>query len=204
MRSIAGGARSNKRQKLDYRSVRGVFVGYAPQQKAWKVLDCSSGKILVSCHVSFDESFFPAAEELRRQEFRALSSKLDVDFNYYSRSATSEDDFLFYSMMPTAEKPKLGEIDLLEDFGCSFNMSEVNMAEVGPVLRDYDSIVCSVVEGISPQVLTKQAPARNPVLHVVRNQQEAAALVALDNIEAKTNIRKMVATGILSDPKTYN
>ncbi|KAF4147553.1 Integrase core domain [Phytophthora infestans] len=32
--STKASARFNKRQKLDYRSVRGIFVGYAPQQKA--------------------------------------------------------------------------------------------------------------------------------------------------------------------------
>ncbi|OWY91286.1 DNA binding protein [Phytophthora megakarya] len=108
--------RSIKWQKLDYRSTRGIFVGYALQQKAWKVLDCSTGKIVVSCHVSFDETFSPAAEELRRQEFRRLSSHLDLDFDYYTRSVTSETDFLFYSQMLAEEKPSSSNIAQLEEF----------------------------------------------------------------------------------------
>lgn len=129
--------RTAKRHKLDYRAVRGIFVGYAPHQKAWKILDCVSGTVVASCHVSFDESFSPAAEELRRQEFRLLSRHLALDFNYYARSATSELDLLFYSQLDHAEKPTVDEVALLEDFVSSFDLSEVNFAHVLPLLHEY-------------------------------------------------------------------
>ncbi|KAE9332538.1 Retrovirus-related Pol polyprotein from transposon TNT 1-94 [Phytophthora rubi] len=201
-----GGAatRTAKRQKLDYRAVRGIFVGYASHQKAWKILDCASGTVVTSCHVSFDESFSPAAEELRRQEFRLLSSHLALDFNYYARSATSEADLLFYSHLDPAEKSSADDVALLEDFVNSFDMSEVNFADVRPFLREYDPVACAVIDGIAPQVSTKRPPARNPVLNVVRKQQEAATLVALENVHAKSDMCLVSALGIAADPQTYD
>ena len=50
-RSTGGG---NKRQKRDYRAVRGIFVGYAAQQLDWRVLDCETATIVPSVDVTFD------------------------------------------------------------------------------------------------------------------------------------------------------
>ncbi|KAH9149914.1 hypothetical protein AeRB84_007156 [Aphanomyces euteiches] len=43
-----------KRQKLDYKAIRGSFLGYAEDRHAYKVMDCTTGKLVVSIHVTFD------------------------------------------------------------------------------------------------------------------------------------------------------
>ena len=45
--------------KLQPRSIRCVFIGYAPHYKAYKCLDPLTGRIYVSCHVIFHEHIFP-------------------------------------------------------------------------------------------------------------------------------------------------
>ena len=44
-----------KRRKLEPVSERGVFVGYEPDSKAYRILRESDGKILISRDVIFDE-----------------------------------------------------------------------------------------------------------------------------------------------------
>jgi hypothetical protein len=83
-----------KRKKLDVRSIRGIFIGYATHQKGWKILDCSTGTILTTCHVTFDETGSPASEELKRQELTKLAKFIQLDFDYYSSTATADVDFL--------------------------------------------------------------------------------------------------------------
>ncbi|OWZ05474.1 Retrovirus-related Pol Polyprotein from transposon TNT 1-94 [Phytophthora megakarya] len=110
----AQGRAGAKRQKLDAKAVQVVFVGYAANQKGWKILDCNQGAIIPPIHVTFDESCSAAACDLKRQEFRKLASRDAMDFEYYSRTATSEVDLLFYSQHPTEEKPFTNDIVLLE------------------------------------------------------------------------------------------
>lgn len=78
----ASGHRNTKGQKLDYNSVRGIYLMWAESQKGWKMLDCVSSAIVTSCHDTFDEMFSAAAEELRRQKFRQQSSRITMDFVY--------------------------------------------------------------------------------------------------------------------------
>lgn len=45
--------------KLDDRSIRCVFLGYAPTQSAYLCLDDNTGRLYVSRHVIFDDNSFP-------------------------------------------------------------------------------------------------------------------------------------------------
>ncbi|KAL5537784.1 hypothetical protein UlMin_045380 [Ulmus minor] len=45
--------------KLQFRSVKCLFVGYSPQHKGYMCLDYTSGRVYVTRHVIFDENNFP-------------------------------------------------------------------------------------------------------------------------------------------------
>ncbi|WVZ51377.1 hypothetical protein U9M48_002529 [Paspalum notatum var. saurae] len=45
--------------KLQFRSLQCVFLGYSPIHKRFKCLNPSSGRVYISCDVTFDESVFP-------------------------------------------------------------------------------------------------------------------------------------------------
>ena len=49
--------------KLSPRSVLCVFLGYSAHDKGYCCLDLSTNKVIISCHVIFDESSFPSAEQ---------------------------------------------------------------------------------------------------------------------------------------------
>ncbi|KAF0738605.1 hypothetical protein Ae201684_005533 [Aphanomyces euteiches] len=84
-----------KRQKLDYKAIRGIFLGYAEDRHAYKVMDCTTGKLVVSIHVTFDELDSVASQELKRNELRKLGQIYELTFDYYSRQASQDIDFLF-------------------------------------------------------------------------------------------------------------
>ena len=48
---------SVRSSKLSPRSIRGVMVGYAPTEHAYRVVDLDSGTVVVSNNVKFDEYF---------------------------------------------------------------------------------------------------------------------------------------------------
>ncbi|KAL3630661.1 hypothetical protein CASFOL_023645 [Castilleja foliolosa] len=50
--------RPYNKHKLEFRSIAGVFLGYDTQYKGYKVL-LSSGKVIVTRHIVFDEDIFP-------------------------------------------------------------------------------------------------------------------------------------------------
>jgi hypothetical protein len=45
--------------KLSPRSTTCAFLGYPLEHKGYKCLDLSTHKVIISCHVLFDESSFP-------------------------------------------------------------------------------------------------------------------------------------------------
>jgi hypothetical protein len=51
--------RPYNRHKLDYRSAECIFLGYSPSHRGYKCLHLPSGRVYISRHVIFDESFFP-------------------------------------------------------------------------------------------------------------------------------------------------
>lgn len=55
---------STSSHKLSPRSVPCVFVGYPSSQKGYRCLDPSTGRVIVSRHVVFDESCFPYGPNL--------------------------------------------------------------------------------------------------------------------------------------------
>jgi hypothetical protein len=48
--------------KLAPRSTVCVFLGYPTEHKGYRCLDLATNRIIISCHVTFDESSFPFAE----------------------------------------------------------------------------------------------------------------------------------------------
>lgn len=73
--------------KLSPRSTLCVFLGYSPDHKGYRCLDLSSNRIIISRHVTFDESSFPFAE---------------------SNSNTPSSDFDFLSEFDAAPLPPVG------------------------------------------------------------------------------------------------
>jgi hypothetical protein len=53
--------RSYNSHKLQYRSIRCVFLGYSNMHKGFKCLDISTGRLYISQDVVFDEKTFPFA-----------------------------------------------------------------------------------------------------------------------------------------------
>jgi hypothetical protein len=47
--------------KLSPRSTRCLFLGYSPGHKGYRCLKLTSHRIIISCHVVFDEDVFPLA-----------------------------------------------------------------------------------------------------------------------------------------------
>jgi len=201
------GASKTKRQKLDFRSVRGIFVGYAPQQRGWRVLDCTSGKILTSIHVTFDETGSAAADELKRGELTKLAAHQQFDFDYFTRSAVTPSELLFYEDSSTKVVNSPTELSLLEDFVNEFDLQSVHLATIESALTCYAPRAYSVIHErvqrtpieSGPQVLT----SRDPVLRLTRAQLEAEALVAVENIDHKQSLDRGVAEAFRQEPSSY-
>uniref|UniRef100_A0AAV1THK1 Retroviral polymerase SH3-like domain-containing protein n=1 Tax=Peronospora matthiolae TaxID=2874970 RepID=A0AAV1THK1_9STRA len=47
-----------KRLKWDPKAREGMFMGYEEASKAYRVYDIESGKVVISCDITFDESTF--------------------------------------------------------------------------------------------------------------------------------------------------
>lgn len=163
---------SKKRQKLDARAVRGIFVGYPGNQKGWHVLECDANTIITSIHVTFDESDSDAASEIKRLEFAKLAACTLTTFDHYSRTATRTVDFLFYGQLPAEDKPPANDVVLLDDFISSFDMSTLNLAVAMTVVNAYAPAAAPWIgKLISPQVLTSYQ--YNPILGATQAQKQA-------------------------------
>ncbi|KAH9095669.1 hypothetical protein Ae201684P_015468 [Aphanomyces euteiches] len=127
--STDAGRANTKRQKLDYKAVRGIFLGYAEDRHAYKVLDCTTGQLLVSIHVTFDELDSVASQELKRKELLKLAQIHDLTFDFYSRQASQDVDFLFNGET-TKDTLDDEEINALESFVQQFSIPENDMGEI--------------------------------------------------------------------------
>lgn len=74
--------------KLEPRSRQCVFLGYSPNNKGYRSLDPSSGRVFISRHVIFDELSFP---------FATIQSP-------GSTNGTSYDDMVFIPVVRTEER----------------------------------------------------------------------------------------------------
>ncbi|GAA0171484.1 hypothetical protein LIER_25504 [Lithospermum erythrorhizon] len=58
--------------KLDHKAMPGVFIGYPQSQKAYKIYDLSTSKVVVSRDVSFYEHIFPFSPSFSSATLRLL------------------------------------------------------------------------------------------------------------------------------------
>ncbi|KAH9119485.1 hypothetical protein LEN26_011626 [Aphanomyces euteiches] len=127
--STDAGRAKTKRQKLNYKAVRGIFLGYAEDRHAYKVLDCTTGQLFVSIHVTFDELDSVASQELKRKELLKLAQIHDLTFDFYSRQASQDVDFLFNGET-TKDTLNDEEINALESFVQQFSIPENDLGEI--------------------------------------------------------------------------
>ncbi|KAH9141879.1 hypothetical protein AeRB84_013996, partial [Aphanomyces euteiches] len=184
----AGNSRK-KRQKLDVRAIRGIFVGYAETKHAYKVL----GKLLVSLHVTFDESDSPAAKELRSADLKQLARIHSLDFNYYTRQATTEADRMFHSDV-VQDLLDDRELSVLQDFVTEFNPES-------PELSSYEDIA-----SYAPDIALANAVvlSHTNAIRVSQLQHKSELLVAKENLEHKTACSKLaIPASTVPVPRSY-
>ncbi|KAH9119104.1 hypothetical protein LEN26_011792 [Aphanomyces euteiches] len=116
---IPGG--KTKRQKLDNKAVRGIFLGYAEDRHVYKVLDCTTRQPLVSIHATFDELDSIASQEPKRKELLKLAQVHDLTLDFYSRQASQEVDSLFNGET-TENTSDDKEISALDNFVQQFSI----------------------------------------------------------------------------------
>lgn len=73
------------RTKLDFKSTRCVFIGYSSRHKGYQRYDLSTGKVIISRHVVFDETNFSSPSQtpghpshLKSFHFRSVSCRLSL------------------------------------------------------------------------------------------------------------------------------
>ena len=47
-----------KRSKLDEKAIKGIFIGYAPNSKGYKIFDLKTKKVILSHNVIVDKGYF--------------------------------------------------------------------------------------------------------------------------------------------------
>ncbi|GMF20513.1 unnamed protein product [Phytophthora fragariaefolia] len=195
-----------KRKTLDNRAVRGIFVGYADGQKAWRVLHCGTNSIVTTCHATFDESGSIAAMELKQLELGRLQKLHHLDFIQPSRLANSICDLVFYAEPVPVEATDNGaEIQHLDAFIDEFNIDELrdengNLPDVSCYTgRISSQPVRQGQVGCKPQALTMCATEQ-----LSMKQKEAELLVATENIADKNENSKISGMATRIEPKTHD
>ncbi|KAH9123078.1 hypothetical protein AeMF1_005852, partial [Aphanomyces euteiches] len=197
-----------KRQKLDYKAIRGIFLGYAEDRHAYKVMDCTTGKLVVSIHVTFDELDSVASQELKRNELRKLGQIYELTFDYYSRQASQDIDFLFNgdTTMTALNEEEInalecfvqhfnlwdddsGETNLVEAYGGYFQVSgltfkatDSNLVKVSKLQAKSEELVGAEVELARAACYNVALPAAS--VPIPRSFQEAMASNEKDHWEA--------------------
>jgi transposase InsO family protein len=198
-----------KRKTLDNRGIRGIFVGYAEGQKAWRVLHCGTNRIVTTCHATFDESGSPAATELKLLELRRLEKLHHLDLIHPSRLANSICDLVFYAEPVIEDNSELDlELQQLNKFIDDFKIDELRdergelpdvSCYIGRHLNNaHSAVVNQRSVGTKPQALTICAGDR-----LSEKQQEAEFLVAAENIACKTENSKVSELATRVEPKTH-
>ena len=98
--------RPYEHHKLSFRSKQCVFLGYSSNQRGYRCLDQSSGRVYVSRHVIFDEYMFPARS--KRSDYTTSDSNVIVGKSpleisvplYFNNSLTSNRDMITLSPSP--------------------------------------------------------------------------------------------------------
>ncbi|KAH9095635.1 hypothetical protein Ae201684P_015436 [Aphanomyces euteiches] len=161
---------------------------------AYKVMDCTTGKLVVSIHVTFDELDSVASQELKRNELRKLGQNYELTFDYYSRQASQDIDFLFNgdtTMTALNEE----EINALESFVQHFNLwdddsGETNLVEAYGGCFQVSGLTFKATDSNLVKVSKLQAKScwRRTSVPIPRSFQEAMASDEKDHWEA--TIRK--------------
>ena len=176
---------SVRSSKLSPRSIRGVMVGYAPTQHAYRIFDLDSGTVVVSNNVKFDESAFPF-RSMNNVPHPVMASKL-------SSSPVSVSSFFSVpGVLATHELP---------DTAMAIDQVEVDtlMSESTP-MPSLDSLIPALEDLVSTQDVVMRDSSPVPVLDVqtIRLADDDSSTRAVTNISSESRIRSVSAR--LSSP----
>ena len=90
--------RPYSKHKLEPRTTQCVFIGYSLNYKGYRCLDLSSGRLYLSRHVVFDESFFPFASVTHTTNSSSKSPLVDAWLPIFTHPISSS---LSPSFVPT-------------------------------------------------------------------------------------------------------
>lgn len=127
---------SVRSSKLSPRSIRGVMVGYASTQHAYRIFDIDSGTVVVSNNVKFDEFAFPfqSAEKVPRNvsESKPSASSVSSFFSAPGVLATLE-------LPDTAMDIDQVDLDTLMTESTPVSMLDPSVHELSPAEGDLKS-----------------------------------------------------------------
>ena len=170
---------SVRSSKLSPRSIRGVMVGYAPTQHAYRVFDLDSGTVVVSNNVKFDESAFPF-RSMNNVPHSVIASKL-------SSSPVSVSSFFSVpGVLATHELP---------DTAMAIDQVELDtlMSESTP-LPSLDALIPALDDLVSNQYVVMRDPSAVPVLDVQATRlADDSSTRAVTNISSGSRIRSVSA-----------
>ena len=111
----------SQRTKLDAKSYKAIFVGYAPESKGYKVYNLSSGRFAQSRNVIFNENVFHSFSD------KPCSDKVTQAFIPF------DDELTVNTLVPTAERQERG-VHLIDDESES-SSDQVTESEIPVVIN---------------------------------------------------------------------
>ena len=136
---------SVRSSKLSPRSIRGIMVGYAPTQHAYRIFDLDSGTVVVSNNVKFDEFAFPfqSAEKVPRNfsESKPSASSVSSFFSAPGVLATLE-------LPDTAMDVDQADLDTLMTESTPMSMLDTSIHELSPADKGLNSDETDVVPAL--------------------------------------------------------
>ncbi|OWZ13148.1 Gag-pol Polyprotein [Phytophthora megakarya] len=207
-KSLQATATPGRRKPLNNRSLRGVFVGYADTQKAWRVLLCGTGEIVNTCHTTFDKSNSYSKMELWQQELARLGRRLLLEYTQPSCIEASVPTLVFYAEpIPEndAKSTTPDELHHLDEFIREFDVDGlqeemVNLPDISTYNGREGSQVLWQNRGHGSQL---QALIMFTGNTLSEKQIHAEALVPTENLVSMMENSKISELGALVEPKTY-
>ena len=147
---------SVRSSKLSPRSIRGVMVGYAPTQHAYRIFDLDSGTVVVSNNVKFDEFAFPfqSAEKVPRNfsESKPSASSVSSFFSAPGVLATLE-------LPDTAMDVDQVDLDTLMTESTPMSMLGTSVHELSPAHNGLNSDETAVVPSLDIEMSDPDMPS---------------------------------------------